>query len=360
MKRAWRMSLNEFLINYRKISSEVCPYIIAEVSANHNGSIIRAKKTIRAAKYAGVDAVKIQTYTPDTMTIEADKPDFYINEGLWKGRSLYDLYSEAHTPYEWHKELFFYANEIGITLFSSPFDETGVDLLESLGAPAFKVASFEIVDLPLIKYIARKQKPILISTGMASMEEIGDAIEAAKTVGNNNILLFHCISSYPTPLSEANLNMIQILHKEFNILVGLSDHTIGNFVSVLATSLGVAAIEKHFTLNRSDGGVDSSFSLDPKEMGLLVRETQAAFSALGATSFGRSSVEESNKVFRRSLYFVNNISEGDIITEDCVRRIRPGFGLEAKYYDLVIGSKCIMSAKRGDRVTLKHFNLTKD
>ena len=354
------MTLNNFSINDRNISRDVYPYIIAEVSANHNGSILRAKETILAARNAGVDAVKIQTYTPDTMTIEADNPDFYINDGLWKGRSLYDLYSEAFTPFEWHKELFSYANEIGVTLFSSPFDETAVDLLDSLGAPAFKVASFEVVDLPLIKYIARKQKPILMSTGMASLEEIGDAIEAAKSIGNDNILLFHCISSYPAPLPEANLNMIQILQKEFNIQVGLSDHTIGNLASVLATSMGAAAIEKHFTLNRSDGGVDSSFSLEPEEMKSLVKETKEAFSALGPTSFARSSVEEGNKVFRRSLYFVNDVNEGDVIKEDCVRRIRPGFGLEAKYYDLVIGAKCLMSAKRGDRVTLKHFDVRKD
>jgi pseudaminic acid synthase len=269
---------------------------------------------------------------------------------------LYDLYSEAYTPFEWHKELFSYANKIGVTLFSSPFDETAVDLLDSLGAPAYKVASFEVVDLPLIKYIARKQKPILMSTGMASLEEIGGAIEAAKSIGNDNILLFHCISSYPAPLSEANLNMIQILQKEFNIQVGLSDHTIGNLASILATSMGAAAIEKHFTLNRSDGGVDSSFSLEPIEMEALVNETKEAFHALGSKSFSRPSVEDSNKVFRRSLYFVKDVDEGEVITKESVRRIRPGFGLEAKYFDYVIGSKCLIPAKRGDRVTIKHFN----
>jgi pseudaminic acid synthase len=350
------MTLNNFFINDRNISRDEYPYIIAEVSANHNGSILRAKETILAARNAGVDAVKIQTYTPDTMTIEADNPDFYINDGLWKGRSLYDLYSEAYTPFEWHKELFSYANKIGVTLFSSPFDETAVDLLDSLGAPAYKVASFEVVDLPLIKYIARKQKPILMSTGMASLEEIGGAIEAAKSIGNDNILLFHCISSYPAPLSEANLNMIQILQKEFNIQVGLSDHTIGNLASILATSMGAAAIEKHFTLNRSDGGVDSSFSLEPIEMEALVNETKEAFHALGSKSFSRPSVEDSNKVFRRSLYFVKDVDEGEVITKESVRRIRPGFGLEAKYFDYVIGSKCLIPAKRGDRVTIKHFN----
>ena len=349
------MTKNSFGINSREISSDNFPYIIAEVSANHNGSIIRAKETILAALNAGVDAVKIQTYTPDTMTIDVHKPDFLIDDGLWKGRSLYDLYSEAYTPFEWHKELFDYAKEIGITLFSSPFDETAVDLLDSLDAPAYKVASFEVVDLPLIKYIAKKNKPILMSTGMASYDEIGEALEAAKSVGNGNILLFHCISSYPAPLSEANLNMISILKKEFDIQVGLSDHTIGNLASVLATSIGATAIEKHFTLNRSDGGVDSSFSLEPTEMKALVKETKEAFHALGSKSFSRSSVEDGNKIFRRSLYFVKDVKEGEVITNESVRRIRPGFGLEAKYFDNVIGSKCLISAKRGDRVTMQHF-----
>jgi len=349
------MTTNSFFINSREISRDHSPYIIAEVSANHNGSILRAKETILAARNAGVDAVKIQTYTPDTMTIDVNKPDFLIDDGLWKGRSLYDLYREAYTPFEWHKELFDYARKIGVTLFSSPFDESAVDLLDSLNAPAYKVASFEVVDLPLIKYIAQKNKPILMSTGMASYDEIGEALEAAKSVGNGNILLFHCISSYPTPLSEANLNMIPILQREFNIQVGLSDHTIGNLASILATSIGATAIEKHFTVNRSDGGVDSSFSLEPTEMEALVKETKEAFHALGSKSFSRSSVEDGNKIFRRSLYFVKDVDEGEVITNECVRRIRPGFGLEAKYFDQVIGSKCLVSAQRGDRVTMRHF-----
>lgn len=350
------MSNNEIIIGSRKISNSFSPYIIAEVSANHNGSIIRAKETILAAKNTGVDAVKIQTYTPDTMTIDVENPDFYISDGLWKGRSLYELYGEAFTPFEWHEELFSYAKEIGVTLFSSPFDETAVDLLEKLDVPAYKVASFEIVDLPLIKYIASKNKPILMSTGMASLDEVGNAIETARSVGNNNLALFHCISSYPAPISESNLNMIQILQREFNIQVGLSDHTIGNLASVLATSLGATVIEKHFTLNRSDGGVDSSFSLEPDEMQSLVNETKEAFSALGGSTFKRASIEEENKAFRRSLYFVDDVNEGDVITDDCVRRIRPGFGLDAKYYEIVIGSKCLKSAKRGDRVTFDHFD----
>ena len=353
------MNNSVFTIDSREISDNFPPYIIAEVSANHNGSIERAKEIILAAQKSGVDAVKIQTYTPDTMTIDVQNPDFYITEGLWKNRSLYDLYGEAYTPFEWHQELFEFANQIGVTLFSSPFDESAVDLLESLNVKAYKVASFEIVDLPLISYMASKNKPMLMSTGMASISEIGDAIETVRSVGNNKIALFHCISSYPTPLSQSNLNLIKLLQKEFNIQVGLSDHTIGNLASVLATSLGASMIEKHFTINRNHGGVDSSFSIEPEEMKSLINQTREAFSSLGSKSFIRSSVEKPNKVFRRSLYFVEDINEGEIITTKNVRRIRPGFGLEAKYYDDVIGSKCIKSAKRGERVTKKHFSRDK-
>ena len=349
------MNSERFFINDREISDNQPPYLIAEVSANHNGSIKRAKDIILAAKKAGVDAVKIQTYTPDTMTIDVTNEDFYIKEGLWEGRSLYDLYGEAYTPYEWHPELFKFANDIGIALFSSPFDESAVDLLESLEAPAYKVASFEIVDLPLIKYIASKKRPILMSTGMASLDEIGNAIETAKSSGNEKIALFHCISSYPTPLSEANLKSIALLKKEFGLQVGLSDHTIGNLASVLATSIGATIIEKHFTLNRGDGGVDSSFSLEPKEMKNLVSSTREAFYALGSGGLARSKSEEANKIFRRSLYFAEDVKEGEILSSVNVRRIRPGFGLEAKYYDEIIGSVCLKSANKGDRVTLSHF-----
>ena len=349
------MNSQKFCIGNREISNEFPPYVIAEVSANHNGSIQRAKDTILAAKNAGVDAVKIQTYTPDTMTIDVDNPDFYITDGLWKDRSLYDLYGEAYTPFEWHEELFRFANDIGVTLFSSPFDESAVDLLESLNTPAYKIASFEIVDLPLIRYIATKKKPMLVSTGMASLDEIGNAIETARMADNNSIVLFHCISSYPAPLAEANLTAIKALKKEFNIEVGLSDHTIGNLASVIATSLGASLIEKHFTLSRSDGGVDSSFSLEPNEMSSLIKQTNEAFYALGLRGSMRSDVEIQNRVFRRSLYFVNDINEGEIVTPYHVRRIRPGFGLDAKFYDDIIGSKCCLSALKGDRVTLAHF-----
>lgn len=349
------MTRSKFIIGTREISDNYPPYIIAEVSANHNGSIQRAKDTILAAKNAGVHAVKIQTYTPETMTINVNRDDFLIKDGLWKDRSLYDLYSEAYTPFEWHKDLFDFASKIGITLFSSPFDESAVDLLDSLNTPAYKVASFEIVDLPLIRYIARKKKPMLISTGMASLEEIGNAIETARMADNYSIALFHCISSYPAPLAEANLQAIIVLKKEFNIEVGLSDHTIGNLASVIATSLGATVIEKHFTLSRSDGGVDSSFSLEPHEMSSLVKQTDEAFSALGRGGAMRSDFETQNRVFRRSLYFISDIIEGEVITPLHVRRIRPGFGLDAKFYDNIIGSKCLFPAHKGDRVTLAHF-----
>jgi len=349
------MSNSRFYINNREISRYVSPYIIAEISANHNGSIIRAKETILAAKNTGVDAVKIQTYTPDTMTIDVQNDDFLIKEGPWKDRTLYDLYSEAYTPFEWHKELFKYAESLNITLFSSPFDESAVDLLDSLDVPAYKVASFELVDLPLIKYIASKQKPIFMSTGMASYEEIGNAIETAKVSGADSIVIFHCISSYPAPLSEANLQAINLLRNEFKIEVGLSDHTKGNMASIVATSLGASAIEKHFTLDRSDGGVDSHFSLEPNEMASLVTQTKEAYIAKGSSTSMRSDYEAQNKAFRRSLYFVNNIKKGQKITQDHVKRIRPGYGLEPEYFEAVIGAECLLDAKRGDRVTLDHF-----
>ena len=342
---------NNISIKNRQISSKYPPYVIAEVSANHNGSIDRALEIIKAASDAGVDAVKIQTYTPDTMTIDATTSDFLIEDGLWKGRTLYDLYAEAHTPFEWTGRIFEYAESIGLTLFSSPFDESAVDLLASLGAPAYKVASFELVDLPLIAYIAKQKKPMLMSTGMASLQEVGDAIETARQNGCDEIALFHCISSYPAPIDQANINAIDLLRREFDVEVGLSDHTIGNFASIVATGVGATLIEKHFTLSRDDGGVDSAFSLEPDEMQSLVRDTRAAFTALGDGKFSRQPAEESNKIFRRSLYFVEDLAEGETISSEHVRRIRPGFGMSPKYYDQVIGMKLSKAVKRGDRVT---------
>ncbi len=346
---------NKFIINGREISDKFMPYIIAEISANHNGSLKKAKEIIKAAKETGVNAVKIQSYTPDTMTINTSKKDFVIQEGIWSGRTLYDLYQEAHTPYEWHAELFQYSKKLGITIFSSAFDESAVDLLESLDTPAYKIASFEIVDLPLIKYIARTKKPLLMSTGMASFEEIANAIDTAKINGNNNILVFHCISSYPTPTKEANIRAIKTLKDMFKVEVGLSDHTLSNTASILATSFGAAAIEKHFTLSRDQGGVDSSFSLEPSEMKILVNDINDAFHALTSVKNIRSSIENKNKIFRRSIYFVKNIKKGQKISEMHVKRIRPGFGLDARFYDDVIGKICLKDAVKGERLTFKHF-----
>lgn len=349
------MVSSNFEIDGVTLSENAPPYIIAEISANHNGSIDRAKATIASARNAGVNAVKIQTYTPDTMTIDVEGEDFKIKEGLWKGHSLYSLYGEAYTPFEWHEELFSYARKEGITLFSSPFDETAVDLLESLQAPAYKVASFELVDLPLIKYIAQKKKPMLMSTGMATLSEISEALDTARTAGCESIAIFHCVSSYPALIEDANVSAILKLKDEFGVQVGLSDHTIGNIASVAATALGATVIEKHFTLSREDGGVDSTFSLEPSEMASLVKDTKNAFIARGDPSLIRSSSEKSNQIFRRSLYFVADLEVGQEITKRHVRRIRPGYGLAAKHYDDVIGSTCLIPAKKGDRVRFEHY-----
>ncbi|MGB3726941.1 MAG: pseudaminic acid synthase [Glaciecola sp.] len=343
---------NPIVIAGRELSANQSPYIIAEVSANHNGSIERAKETILAAKHAGAHAVKIQTYTADTMTIESDNPDFFVNSGLWQGRSLYDLYCEAHTPFEWHEALFSYARSIGITLFSSPFDETAVDLLHNLDAPAYKIASFELVDLPLIAYIAKLKKPMLMSTGMASLDEIGEAIETARTHGCEQLAIFHCISSYPAPLDQANLRSIQTLQETFDVQVGLSDHTLGNTASIAATSLGATLIEKHFTLNRADGGVDSAFSIEPAELADMVVACEGAHSALGSHNGSRAASESANKNFRRSLYFVADLKQGEVIEAEHVRRIRPGFGIAPKYYDQLIGATATRDIKRGDRVLM--------
>lgn len=340
-----------FKINNRKIGSDSEPYIIAELSANHNGSLERAKLSLKIAKECGVHAIKIQTYTADTMTIDCDKSDFIVQGGLWNGYKLYDLYNEAHTPFEWHSELYSYARELDITLFSTPFDETAVDLLESLNTPAYKIASFELTDLPLISYVAKKGKPILMSTGMASEEEISEALETARSSGCNSLLLFHCISSYPAPIEQANLNQILNLKNKFGVSVGLSDHTIGNTAAITAVALGACAIEKHFTISRNDKGPDSEFSAEPNELKELVNATRDAWSALGSKSFTRPSAESGSKVFRRSIYFVSDIKSGDKIKSTDIRRIRPGFGLPPKYFDTVIGKTVIKDVERGEAVT---------
>ena len=340
----------EIKIENSIISPNRAPFIIAEMSANHKGSLELAKETIRAAKKVGADAVKIQTYTPDTMTIDSNKTDFYISEGLWKGRTLYDLYKEAHTPFEWHKELFEVANNEGILIFSSPFDETAVDLLETLNVPAYKIASFELVDIPLIEYVASLGKPMFLSTGMANLSEIEVAIKAAKRSGCEEIVLFHCISGYPTPLNKINLRSIEVLREKFGVQVGLSDHTLGATAGMVAISLGASVIEKHFTLDRSNGGVDSEFSLQPSEMEYFIKSCKDAYLSLGDYRFERDEVENSNKVFRRSLYFVKDLKKGQIIENEHVSRIRPGYGLAPIFLKSVIGAKVKCDVFRGDRV----------
>lgn len=334
-----------------KIGADHKPYIIAELSANHNGSIDKALKSIEVAASCGVDAIKIQSYSPDTMTIDCDKSDFKIIGGLWDGYKLYDLYKWAQTPFEWHKQLFEKAKSLGITLFSSPFDETAVDLLESLDAPAYKIASFELTDLPLIKYVAKTGKPMIMSTGMANLTEISEAITTARENGCKELVVLHCISAYPSPIEQSNLATIADISKQFDVISGLSDHTLGTVASVTSIALGASLIEKHFTLDRNDNGPDSEFSLEPDEFKRLVEETKAAHQAIGYASYERKPVEKENLVFRRSLYFVTDIKKGDIISEKHVRRIRPGYGLKPKYYSQIIGRKVSQDIARGTPVS---------
>jgi len=340
-----------FKINDREISLNKSPYIIAELSANHSGSLDIAKQSIRSAKANGASAVKIQTYEAHTMTIDSDKPDFLIEGGLWDGYKLYDLYDEAKTPYSWHKDLFEFASSEGITLFSSPFDESAVDLLESLHTPAYKIASFELVDIPLIKYVAKTKKPILMSTGMSSEVEISEALEAARSEGANDILLFHCISRYPTPLEEANLNMIPILREKFGVEVGLSDHTLDNMAAILSIAKGASAIEKHFILDKSLPSPDGEFSMDPEQLLSLAKDVNKAWGSLGTNNFKRAEVETASLVFRRSIYFVRDLEKGSEITKDDIRRIRPGYGIKPGHFDEMIGKKVTKRIERGDPVT---------
>lgn len=342
-------------IDHTYVGEGYPPYVIAELSANHNGSIQRAKDSITAAKKSGASAVKIQTYTADTMTIDCNLDDFLIKGGLWDGYQLYDLYKEAETPFEWHKELFDHAKNVGITIFSSPFDETAVDLLEELDAPAYKIASFELTDLPLIKYVAKTKKPILMSTGMASEEEINDALTVAREIGCGEILLFHCISSYPAPINQANLKQMIALKDKFKVAVGLSDHTIGNAAAIAAVSLGASAIEKHFTISRSEKGPDSEFSIEPNELKNLISDSNDAWNALGSSSFERPRAEQGSKVFRRSIYFVKDLKSGHVITNKDIRRIRPGHGLAPKYFDELIGAVTSMDVFRGQPVDWKNI-----
>lgn len=338
-------------VNQTSISREVRPFVIAELSANHGGDIERAKDSITMAAKTGVSAVKIQTYTPDTMTIDSNLPDFVVKKGLWSGRTLYELYSEAYTPFDWHEELFEHAKNCGITLLSTPFDESAVDLLESLGTPAYKIASFEIVDLPLIKYVARRNKPIFMSTGMASKNEIKDAVRAVRENSDADLLLFHCISNYPAITEESNLNNLTWLAETFGVEVGLSDHTTNNIAAVTAIGMGAVAIEKHFKLDNEECGPDSSFSLSIDELSKLVNDCNDAWTAKGAVSFNRASSESQNLVFRRSIYFIRSVKKGQKISEQDIRRIRPGFGLPPKYFDSLIGRELAVDVSPGDAVS---------
>lgn len=332
------MNLNNFIeINNRKIGQDYPPYIIAEMSANHNGSLEDAFEIIRLAKESGADAIKLQTYTPDTITLDEKSSDFQINEGLWAGKTLYDLYKEAYMPWEWHKPLFDYAKRNEITIFSSPFDKSAIDLLEDLNAPAYKIASCEIVDLPLIKYAAETKKPLIISTGMANADEIEEAKNAAMDAGCRNLAILHCVSGYPAPASEYNLRTIPDMIRKYDCVIGLSDHTLGNSTAIASIALGASLVEKHFTSDRGRGGVDDSFSLEPHEMVSLCRDTFEAWSSLGRVDYGLKSSERGNVKFRRSLYFVKSLKAGDVITPDAVRSVRPGFGVSPKYLDIVVG-----------------------
>lgn len=340
-------------IDGQEISQRVKPYIVAELSANHNGSIDNAIELITRAKQCGADAIKLQTYTPDTLTVNSELEDFKIKEGLWAGRTLYELYDWAHTPWDWHEKLFLHAKAIGLTIFSSPFDETAVDLLEALDAPAYKIASFEAVDLELIKYAASKKKPLIISTGMASFVEIGEALGAARSSGAQDVILLHCVSSYPAPAEEYNLRTVMDMAEQFDVLVGLSDHTLDNSTAVTSVAMGGVFIEKHFTLDRSGGGPDDSFSLEPDDLKQLVSQTKTAWQALGNVSYNRQVSEKENLKFRRSLYFMRDMKQGEIVTNDCLRSIRPGYGLAPKYLPNLIGKPVI-------RDVAKHTAVQKD
>jgi pseudaminic acid synthase len=327
----------EITIDGRKIGPDYPPYIIAELSANHNGDINRAFAIMAAAKDAGADAIKLQTYTADTITMDCDSDEFQIKGGLWDGQSLYALYKGAHMPWEWHQPLFAKAKELGITIFSSPFDFTAVDLLEQLDAPAYKIASFEVIDLPLIKRVAQTGKPMIISTGMANKIEIQDAITTARENGCEELVVLHCVSGYPAPAAQYNLRTIADISQYFGVLSGLSDHTIDNATAVVSVAFGACVIEKHVTLDRKGGGADDSFSLEPKELGQLCRDTHTAWQAMGKVNYERAPAEQGNVQFRRSLYVVKDIAAGDRLTAKNIRSIRPGFGLAPKHYDAVLG-----------------------
>lgn len=337
-------------IGNKSIGDNNAVFIIAELSANHNGSIDNALKTIKAAKRAGADCIKLQTYTPDTMTLDSNKSDFIINSGtIWDGRNLHELYKEAYTPWEWHEKLFKIATEEGLICFSSPFDKTAVDFLEELNTPAYKIASFEITDIPLIEYTASKGKPVIISTGIAEQEDIELALDACYRMGNKNIALLKCTSSYPAPIDEANMIMIKDLAERYEVVSGLSDHTLGSTVPIVATAMGAKIIEKHFILDKSVGGPDASFSMDEEEFTKMVKAVREAEKAIGKVDYTLTDKQKKGKDFSRSLYVAKDIKEGEIFTEKNIRSIRPGFGMHPRFLKDFLGKKASRSWEKGDR-----------
>jgi pseudaminic acid synthase len=343
------MSIESMVINGRNIGPDYPPLIVAELSGNHNRSLDRALELVEAAAKAGSHAIKLQTYTADTMTLDLAEGDFVVNDpkSLWKGYTLYQLYKEAHTPWDWHGPIFDRCKDLGLICFSTPFDETAVDFLEDLDVPCYKIASFENIDLPLIKTAASTGKPLIISTGMASIAELDEAVSAAREEGCKDIILLKCTSSYPSTPEDCNLLTIPHMKDLFQCQVGLSDHTLGIGVAVGAVALGATIIEKHFTLKRSDGGIDSAFSIEPEEMKSLVSETKSAWEALGKINYGLTEKEQASKVFRRSIYASKDIKTGEILTKDNIKIIRPGFGLPPKYYNILMGKQVNRDIKRG-------------
>ena len=340
-------------IGNREIGKGCAPFVIAEMSGNHNQSLERALEIVEAAAKTGAHAIKMQTYTPDTMTLDMDEREFHIGDpdSLWTGNSLYKIYGVAYTPWEWHKPIFDRARELGIIAFSTPLDDTAVDLLESLDVPCYKIASFENTDLPLIRRVAATGKPLIISTGMATVAELDETVRAAREAGCKDLVLLKCTSTYPAIATNTNILTIPHLRELFDCEVGLSDHTMGVGVSVASVALGATVIEKHFTLCRADGGVDSAFSMEPAEMAQLVLETERAWQALGHVSYGPTEAEKKSLQYRRSLYISQDIKAGDVLTRENMRAIRPGLGLPTKYYDLLLGKKLIRNAKKGTPVT---------
>lgn len=331
------------------------PFIIAEMSGNHNQSLDRALEIVEAAAATGAHALKIQTYTADTITLDVDTPDFMISDegNLWKGRKLHDLYDEAHTPWEWHKPIFDRAKELGMIAFSTPFDETAVDFLEELDVPLYKIASFENSDLPLIKKVASTGKPMIVSTGMATVAELDELVRTAKEAGCEDLILLKCTSTYPATADNTNISTIPHMSDLFNVQVGLSDHTMGTGVAVAAVALGATVVEKHFTLNRADGGVDSAFSMEPAEMKALVEETERAWQAMGKITYGPTEKEKASLKFRRSIYVSKDIKAGEPFTKDNIRIVRPGYGLEPKYYEQIVGMSAKEDYKKGKPLTFE-------